>query len=47
MGQIVRSGEHPNAVRDTIERLVILGPGKSDSAPPDGTSGLVNWWQGN
>ncbi len=47
MGQIVRSGEYPSAVRDTIERLVILGNGKSDSSPPAGTSGLVNWWQGN
>ena len=47
MGQIVRSGEYPNAVRDTIERLAILGNGKSDSLPPAGTSGLVNWWQGN
>ena len=47
MGQIVRSGEYPSAVRDTIERLAILGNGKSDSSPPAGTSGLVNWWQGN
>ena len=47
MGQIVRSGEYPNAVRDTIERLAILGNGKSDSLPSAGTSGLVNWWQGN
>ena len=46
LGQIVRSGEHPRAVRDTIERLAILGNGKSDSALPSGTSGLVSWWQG-
>ena len=47
MGQIIRSGEHPNAVQDTIERLAILGNGKSDSLPPADTTGLVNWWQGN
>ncbi|MEE3200705.1 MAG: dTMP kinase [Candidatus Thermoplasmatota archaeon] len=47
MGQIVRSGEHPRAVRDTIERLAILGNGRSDTSPPAGASGLVNWWQGN
>ena len=47
MGQIVRSGEHPRAVRDTIERLAILGNGRSDASPPAGASGLVNWWQGN
>ena len=27
MGQILRFGEHPNAVQDTIERLAILGNG--------------------
>ena len=47
MGQIVRSGEYPSAVRDTIERLAILGNGKSESSLPAGSSGLVNWWQGN
>ena len=47
MGQIIRFGEHPNAVQDTIERLAILGNGKSDSLPPADTTGLVNWWQGN
>ena len=47
MGQIVRSVEHPRAVRDTIERLAILGNGRSDTPPPAGASGLVNWWQGN
>ena len=47
MGQIVRSGEHPRAVRDTIERLAILGNGNSNNSLPSGNSGLVNWWQGN
>ena len=47
MGQIVRSGEHPRAVRDTIERLAILGNGNSNNPLPAGNSGLVNWWQGN
>lgn len=46
MGQIVRSGEHPRAVRDTIERLAILGNGRSTAAAPAGASGLVAWWQG-
>ena len=46
MGQIVRSGQQPRAVRDTIERLAILGNGKADAAAPAGASGLVAWWQG-
>ncbi len=46
IGQIVRSGVHPKAVRDTIERLAILGNGQSKSSPPAGASGLVSWWQG-
>ena len=46
MGQIVRSGEHPSAVRDTLERIALLGSGNADSPLPSGASGLVSWWQG-
>ena len=46
MGQIVRSGEHPSAVRDSLERIALLGSGTVDSPLPAGTSGLVSWWQG-
>ncbi|RZP11686.1 MAG: dTMP kinase [Candidatus Poseidoniales archaeon] len=46
MGQVVRSGEHPSAVRDSLERIALLGSGTVDSPLPAGTSGLVSWWQG-
>ena len=44
MGQIVRSGEFPRDVRNTIERLSILGLGKSDSSIIAEPSDLVSWW---
>jgi hypothetical protein len=44
MGQIVRSGEFPRDVRNTIERLSILGSGKSDSSIIAEPSDLVSWW---
>ena len=46
MGQIVRSGEHPSAVRDSLERIALLRPGTEKSPLPVGASGLVSWWQG-
>ena len=46
MGQVVRSGEHPSAVRDSLERIALLGSGIADSPLPAGASGLVSWWQG-
>ena len=46
MGQIVRSGEFPRDVRNTIERLSILRSGKSDTSIIAEPSDLVSWWQG-
>jgi len=46
MGQIVRSGQHPAAVRDTLERIALLGCGMEGASNPAGASGLVYWWQG-
>ena len=46
MGQIVRSGRHPAAVRDTLERIALLGCGIEGASNPAGASGLVSWWQG-
>ena len=46
MGQIVRSGEHPSAVRDSLERIALLRTGTENSPLPAGASGLVSWWQG-
>ena len=46
MGQIVRSGEHPSAVRDSLERIALLRLGTENSPLPAGASGLVSWWQG-
>jgi len=46
MGQIVRSGKHPTAVRDTLERIALLGCGMEGASNPAGASGLVSWWQG-
>ncbi|SUZ60293.1 uncharacterized protein METZ01_LOCUS13147, partial [marine metagenome] len=46
MGQIVRSGKHPSAVRDSLERIALLGSGTEGTPLPAGASGLVSWWQG-
>ena len=46
MGQIVRSGQYPSAINDTLARISLLGPGADGASVPAGPSGLVNWWQG-
>jgi len=32
LGQIIRSGKYPSAVKSTLERIAIIGPGR-DSFP--------------
>ena len=46
MGLIVRSGQHPSAINDTLARISLLGSGAEGGSPPAGPSGLVSWWQG-
>lgn len=47
MGQIVRSGQYPSAINDTLARISLLGPGVDGGSAPAGPSGLVTWWQGS
>ena len=47
MGQIVRSGQYPSAINDTLSRISLLGPGIDGGGVPAGPSGLVSWWQGS
>ena len=47
MGQIIRSQHHSVAVENTMQRLAILGAGKSDGKLPTTTTELVEWWQGS
>ena len=46
MGQIVKSGRHERALRDTISRLSVLGSGVEGRATPENYESLVDWWLG-
>ncbi len=46
IGQIIRSEEYPREVKHTLERLKILGNGKSKAPPPSSPKELISWWQG-
>jgi hypothetical protein len=47
IGQIIRSQQHSVAVENTMQRLAILGAGKSNGKLPTTTKELVEWWQGS
>ncbi len=44
MGQIIKSGIYPSAVRSTIERLEIIGAGRSSFPLPKDENELISWW---
>ena len=46
MGQIVKSGRHERALRDTISRLSVLGSGVEGGTTPENAESLVDWWLG-
>ena len=46
IGQIVRSQRYPVEVNSCIQRIKILGCGKSSIKPPIDEQDLINWWQG-
>ena len=46
IGQIVRSQRYPVEVNSCIQRIKILGYGKSSIKPPIDEQDLINWWQG-
>ena len=44
MGQIVKSGKCPAAVKSVMERLKILGSGSESHEIPENSGDLVKWW---
>jgi dTMP kinase len=44
MGQIIRSGKYPSAVKSTLERLAILGSGNDSFPLPRDETDLISWW---
>ena len=44
MGQIIRSGKYPSAVKSTLERIAILGPGRGSFPLPKDEDDLISWW---
>ncbi|DAC43346.1 MAG TPA: dTMP kinase [Candidatus Thalassarchaeaceae archaeon] len=44
MGQIIRSGKYPSAVKSTLERIAILGPGRGSYPLPKDENDLISWW---
>ena len=44
MGQIIRSGKYPSAVKSTLERIAILGPGRGSFPLPEDEDDLISWW---
>ena len=47
MGQIVKSGQFPSAINDTLARISLLGSGADEGSAPSGPNDLVTWWQGS
>tara|TARA_S200000501_G_scaffold103642_1_gene97064 strand:- start:1052 stop:1312 length:261 start_codon:yes stop_codon:yes gene_type:complete len=43
-GQIIRSGKYPSAVKSTLERIAIIGPGRESFPLPKNENDLISWW---
>ena len=46
MSQIINSGENEIPIRETMERLAILGSGSPGRGPPSNEKDLSDWWLG-
>ena len=47
MGQLEKSGLYESQLRESIERLSIIGSGSNDNSNPKDSSQLSRWWEGS